>query len=161
MAPQYQRNVPAHTAGAGTQACVLRMALCGGRAVLRRMIILPRYDADAKLLIRGIHVELNDAAKAVIETKAERLFRHEPRIVRIRIEVEREVSGRNRRFTAKGRIELAGPDLSASVTAETGPASITLLIDKLDRMLRKRASNLRRHRATDDIRAHVTPVLSE
>ena len=119
------------------------------------MTPIPRYDADAKLLLRGIHVDLNDAAKALMESKAERLFRHEPRMLRLRIDVERDVRGRNRGFTAKGRIELAGPDLTASVTAAAGPASITLLIDKLDRMLRKRASNLMRHRTTDDIRAHV------
>ena len=137
------------------------MALRCVSRVLLSMTSIPRYDADAKLLLRGVHVELNDAAKASIETKTERLFRHEPRMLRLRIEVERDVRGRNRGFTAKGRIELAGPDLTAAVTAGTGRTSITLLIDKLDRMLRKRASNLLRRRTTDDIRAHVTLVPSE
>ena len=129
--------------------------------VLPGMTPIPRYDADPKLLLRGIHIDLNDAAKALIESKAERLFRHEPRILRLRIDVERVVHGRDRGFIAKGRVELAGPDLTACVTAGSGPASITLLIDKLDRMLRKRTSNLLRHRATDDIRAHVALTPSE
>jgi putative sigma-54 modulation protein len=137
------------------------MALCWVDRVLLSMTPISRYGADAKLLLRGIHVDLNDAAKALIESKAERLFRHEPRMLRLRIDVERDVRGRNRAFTAKGRIELAGPDLTASVTAAAGPASITLLIDKLDRMLRKRASNLMRRRATEDIRAHVALAPSE
>ena len=137
------------------------MALCWVDRVLLSMTPIPRYGADAKLVLRGIHVDLNDAAKALIESKAERLFRHEPRILRLRIEVERDIRGRNRAFTAKGRVELAGPDLTASVTAAAGPASITLLIDKLDRMLRKRASNLMRRRASDDIRAHVALAPSE
>jgi Ribosome-associated protein Y (PSrp-1) len=118
------------------------------------MIAALRSDTDSKLLLRGIHFELNDATKALIESKAERLFRHEPRIVRLRIEVERDPRGRGRTFTAKGRIELAGPDLTASVSTDSPPASITLLIDKLDRMLRKRMSNLMRRRHADDIRAH-------
>lgn len=33
----------------------------------------------------GTHVDLNEAAKALIESKAERLFRHEPRILRPRL----------------------------------------------------------------------------
>jgi hypothetical protein len=41
------------------------------------------------------------------------------------------------------------------VTTDTPRASVALLIDKLDRMLRKRASNLMRRRTSDDIRAHV------
>lgn len=125
------------------------------------MTTVPRSDADTKLLLRGTHLDLNDAAKALIETKAERLFRHEPRILRLRIDLERDVRGRNRGFTAKGQVELAGPDLTASVVADTGPAAIALLIDTLDRMLRKRTSDLLRRRAADDIRAHVALVSSE
>lgn len=125
------------------------------------MITVPRSDADTKLLLRGIHLDLSDATKALIEARAKRLFRHEPRILRLRIDVERDVRGRNRVFTAKGRVELSGPDLTASVTTEAAPASITLLIDKLDRMLRKRTSNLMRRRTTDDIRTHVALVASD
>lgn len=108
-----------------------------------------------KLLLRGIHFELNDATKALIESKAERLFRHEPRIVRLRIDVEHDPRGRGRTFRAKGRIELAGPDLTASVSTDAAPASVTLLIDKLDRMLRKRTSNLMRRRHAEDIRSYA------
>lgn len=115
--------------------------------------------AATKLLIRGIRLELDDTAKAFIESKAERLFRHEPRILRVRIDVEPDVRSRTPRFTAKGRIELAGPDLTASVTTDAAPAAITLLIEKLDRMLRKRTSNLLRRRTTGDIRAHPAPIM--
>lgn len=116
-------------------------------------------DAETKLLVRGIGLGLDGTEKAFIETKAERLFRHEPRILRIRIDVEPDVRSRTPRFTAKGRIELAGPDLTASVTTGAVPASITRLIDKLDRMLRKRTSNLLRRRTTGDIRAHAAPIV--
>ncbi len=97
--------------------------------------------------------------KALIKAKTERLFRHEPRILRVRIDVEPDVRSRTPRFTAKGRVELAGPDLTASTTAEAAPASITLLIEKLDRMLRKRASNLLRRRTTGDIRVSAAPLM--
>jgi putative sigma-54 modulation protein len=120
----------------------------------------PRNETEAKLLL-GIHVDLSDAARDAIEKKAKRLFRHEPDILRLRIEVERDVSNRSRAFMAKGRIEIAGPDLMASVTSATALVSVTLLIDKLDRMLRKRTSNLLRSRSTDDIRDHPALILTE
>lgn len=116
-------------------------------------------ETETRLLIRGIQLGLNDTVKTFIEAKAERLFRHEPRILRVRIEVESDVHRRTPRFTAKGRVELAGPDLTASVTTDAVPASIALLIDKLDRMLRKRTNNLLRRRTTDDIRAHAAPLM--
>lgn len=106
------------------------------------------------LIIRGIHLWLTEAMKVALESKAERLFRHEPRILRLRIDVERDLRGRTRVFTAKGRIEIAGPDLTASVTTADAYSSINLLIDKLDRMLRKRMTSVIRRRTTDDIRAH-------
>lgn len=115
-------------------------------------------DLRSKLILRGIHLWLTDAMKLATETKAERLFRHEPRIVRLRIDVERDLRGRTRVFTAKGRIEIAGPDLTAAVTTEDAYMSINLLIDKLDRLLRKRVTNTLRRRSTDDIREHVPTV---
>ena len=112
-------------------------------------------DYPTKLIVRGIHIGLTDAMKATLENKAERLFRHEPDILRLRVDVERDLRGRTRVFRAKGRIEIAGPDLTAAVTTEDAYTSINLLIDKLDRMLRRRMTVVKRRRTTDDIRAHV------
>lgn len=93
--------------------------------------------------------------KTAITDKAARLFRHEPRILRVRIDVERDLRGRTRVFTAKGRIEIAGPDLTASVTTDDAYSSINLLVDKLDRMLRRRMTGVIRRRTTGDIREHA------
>ncbi len=117
-------------------------------------------DHESKLLLRGIHLGLTPAMTATLEAKTERLFRHEPRILRVRIDVERDVRGRGRVFTAKGRVEIAGPDLTAAVTNEDAYAAIHLLIDKLDRMLRRRASHYLRRRTTGDIRAHAEPAVA-
>lgn len=114
--------------------------------------ILP--SVGAKLILRGIHLDLNDATKRSVETKAERLFRHEPGILRLRIDVERAPGGGARLFTAKGHIEISGPDLRASVATEAPHNSVNLLIDKLDRMIRRRTTALNRRRHDDDIRAH-------
>lgn len=119
------------------------------------MNLRPPFANESKLILRGINLSLTDAMKAALETKAERLFRHEPRVLRLRIDVEHDLNGRNRVFTAKGRIEIAGPDMTASVTTSDAYAAINLLIDKLDRMLRKRNTDRLRRRAGDDIRTHV------
>jgi putative sigma-54 modulation protein len=101
-------------------------------------------------------MELNEATRLTIETKAERLFRHEPRILRLRIDVERGHGGGTWLFTAKGLVEILGPDLRASVTTEDAYKSVSLLMDKLDRMLRRRATALNAERQADDIRAYTT-----
>lgn len=136
------------------------MALFHFAAVILGMTTLPRYETDAKLLL-SLHADLKDADRVSVEKKAKRLFRHEPEILRLRIDVERDVRNHTRAFTAKGRIEIAGPDLMASVTTEKASAAISLLIDKLDRMLRKRRSSFLRNRTTADIRTHRDLALTE
>lgn len=131
------------------------MALCHGSGVLADMATVHNPDAAPKLLLHGIHRGLDDTARAFIEAKAGRLFRHEPGILRLRIDVKCDARSRSRRFTAKGRVEVAGPDLTASVSSDKAPTSITRLIEKLDRMLRKRTNNLIRRRVTGDIRTHT------
>ena len=102
---------------------------------------------DAKLIIRGIHLNLTDSMKAMIHEKVGRLLRHEPRIDRVRIEVDIDRSkGSKAHFIAKGHIEISGPDMNASVDCEDAYKSVDLLIDKLDGLLRKRHSELKEKR---------------
>lgn len=79
--------------------------------------------------------------KAAINEKAARLLRHEPRIDRIRIDVELDKTKTSKdHFIAKGQIEIGGPDIVASVDSDDAYKSIDLLVDKLDGLLRKRHS---------------------
>lgn len=111
-----------------------------------------------KLIIRGIHLDLTEAMKTMITTKAERLLRHEPRIVRVRIDVEPHRADGHMRFEAKGHIEIGGPDCHVSADSDDAYNAIDQLIDKLDRQLRKRSTDLTSRRATDDIRRHEAKV---
>jgi putative sigma-54 modulation protein len=101
-----------------------------------------------KLLIRGVHLTLTDALRSALHTKAARLLRHEPRIERLRIDLEHDVTRGRAVFVAKGHIEIGGPDLLATVAAEDGYKAVDLLIDKLDRLLHRRGElfKARRHR---------------
>ena len=96
---------------------------------------------DSRILVRGVHFNLKPALRAAAEEKAVRLLRHEEHIIRIRLDLEHDQT-RNpgHAFVAKGHIEIRGPALIASVDSDEPQKSLDELIDKLDGMLRKRAS---------------------
>ncbi|MEO6002068.1 MAG: ribosome-associated translation inhibitor RaiA [Opitutus sp.] len=99
----------------------------------------PSEPAD-KIIVRGIHLDITPALRAAALEKAARLFRHDARLVRARLDLEHNHSADNdARFIAKGHIEISGPDLIASVASGDAYKSLDLLIDKLDRMLRERS----------------------
>jgi putative sigma-54 modulation protein len=100
-----------------------------------------------RLILRGVHVTLTDALRDNIRSKVERIFRHEGKIVRIRIDIELDKTrGVGQHFIAKGHIEIGGPDLIASVSSEDAYKSLDLLMDKLDELVRRRADTLQSKR---------------
>jgi len=118
--------------------------------------------AAPRVIIRGVHLELTDALKAIAEEKAARLFRHQERIIRVRLDLEHDrTRAVTESFIAKGHIEIRGPDLIASVASDDLYKSIDELMDKLDRMLRKRATaamNKRQHPHRVEIPAKLPKV---
>lgn len=99
-----------------------------------------RQNNPQEVIVSGIHLELTPSLKAFVQEKAERLFRHQERIIRIRIELECDAKQAvAQRFTAKGHIEIYGPDMNASVSTDECYKAIAMLIDKLDRMIQRRA----------------------
>ncbi|MFA5056750.1 MAG: ribosome-associated translation inhibitor RaiA [Opitutaceae bacterium] len=93
-----------------------------------------------EVIVSGIHLDLTPSLKFYVQEKVARLFRHEERIVRIRVELEYD--GKNdvtQPFVAKGHIIIHGPDMNCSVASDECHKSVDLLVDKLDRMLRRRA----------------------
>jgi putative sigma-54 modulation protein len=93
-----------------------------------------------EVIVSGIHLDLTPSLKFYVHEKVGRLMRHEERIVRIRVELEYD--GKNdvaRPFIAKGHIVIHGPDMNCSVATDDCHKSIDLLVDRLDRMLRRRA----------------------
>ena len=103
----------------------------------------------SELIVSGIHLDLTPSLKTFVQEKADRLFRHEERIVRVRVEIEFDPEQKpSDRFTAKGHIEIHGPDMNASVVTNEAHKAVSLLVDKLDRMLRRRSRffKVNRHR---------------
>ena len=101
-----------------------------------------------ELIVSGIHLELTPSLKTFVREKAERLFRHEEKIVRLRVELECDPKETvATRFKAKGHIVIHGPDMNATVEADECHKAVSLLVDKLDRMLGRRAQmdRVKRH----------------
>ena len=93
------------------------------------------------LIISGIHMDLTESLKQMVTEKFEKLFRHEERIIRIKVELECEHGKglEKHQFVAKGHISINGPVLNVSVRDEDCHRAVDLLVDKLDRMLRRRS----------------------
>ncbi len=103
---------------------------------------IPSEVLDEKLIISGIHLDLTDAIKLHVREKVSKLLRHEPRIDRVRIDIEyHPTKSHHGQFTAKGHIEIQGPDLIASDNGDEAYAAIDKVVSELDRKLRKRATD--------------------
>lgn len=99
-----------------------------------------RDNHSHELIVSGIHLELTPSLKQFVQEKTERLFRHEERIVRIRVELECDPKQSvSNRFSAKGHISIQGPDMNAVVSSDECHKAVALLVDKLDRMLSRRS----------------------
>lgn len=96
------------------------------------------------LIVSGIHLELTPSLKTFVQEKAHRLFRHEERILRVRVELEYDAKQDvGARFKAKGHVTINGPAMNACVESEECHKAVALLTDKLDRMLSRRAQLFR------------------
>ena len=75
----------------------------------------------------------------------------------MRIRVELECDSKEAvatRFKAKGHVEIQGPDMNAVVQSDECHKAVSLLIDKLDRMLGKRHHLYK-------VRRHVIPEVTQ
>jgi putative sigma-54 modulation protein len=100
-----------------------------------------------ELIVSGIHLDLTPSLKTFVREKSEKLFRHEERIVRLRVELECDSKEAvAARFKAKGHVNIHGPDLNATVQADECHKAVSLLVDKLDRMLKERHHMLKAKR---------------
>lgn len=99
---------------------------------------------ESAIIVTGVHLALTDAIKNVVNEKISKLFKHEPSIMRVRVELAQDVCKKDQgEFMAKGCIEIQGPALVVAVYSENLYKAIDLLQDKLLRKLRRRSRLLR------------------
>ena len=91
-----------------------------------------------EIIISGQNLELTDALKQEVYSKMEKLFKHQEKIIRLRIDLEYSPNRNHEdEFIAKGRIETEGPDMVISIASGDMYKSISELADKLDRKIRR------------------------
>ena len=97
---------------------------------------------DQKLIISGIHIDLTDGMKQHVREKVSKLLRHQPHTVRVRVTIEyHQTKSNHGQFTAKGQIEIQGPDIVAGESGDDAYVAIDKLVSELDRGLRKRSTS--------------------
>lgn len=119
---------------------------------------------NEKLIISGNRLELTPAIKSMVVEKTERLFRHDDRIIRIRVELEHETDNTSHgAFLARGQIEANGPTMTITAKTEDLYKSIDQMVEKLDRKLRRRhrLQKVKRNNPRDiDIPADLPKVVN-
>lgn len=91
------------------------------------------------VIITGRHIDLTDSLKHIVHEKAEKLFNHDDQIIRFRVELEYNQNVTNHKeFIAKGHIEMRGPGLNVTAETEDLYKSVDEMVNKLDRMLRRK-----------------------
>ena len=108
---------------------------------------------ESAVIITGVHLTLTDAIKNVVNEKVAKLFKHEPSIVRVRVELVQDTERKDHgEFLAKGHIQIQGPDLVVAAHAENLYKAIDFLIEKLQRKLRRRSRLMRVRRKSETVK---------
>lgn len=92
------------------------------------------------VIISGLNLDLTEAMKNMVHEKAHKLFEHDDHIIRMRVELEFDShqASHQKEFIAKGQLEVRGNDHFASDASGDMYKSIDGMVQKLDRMLRRR-----------------------
>ena len=91
-----------------------------------------------EIIISGRNLELTEALKQEVIAKMDKLFKHQERIIRLRVDLEYSPNRHHQdEFIAKGRIEIDGPDMVTTASSDDMYKSIDELSDKLERKIRR------------------------
>jgi len=104
------------------------------------------------VVVTGRHVELSERFRSHVTEKLSRLEKHDHRIIRVQVEVEKE---RNPRQADRAvRLELTafskGPVIRAEATAEDKMGALDLALDKMAAQMRRAADRRREHKKKHD-----------
>ncbi len=100
------------------------------------------------IVLNSRHVELTERFRSHVEEKLARLEKHDHRVIRVEVEVDKE---RNPRLQERAiRVELTafskGPVVRAEAAAEDKMAALDLAVDRMAAQMRRAADRRRVHR---------------
>lgn len=96
-----------------------------------------------QIKIDGHHVDITPALQDYVQTKLERIERHFDHVVDVHVVLGVE----KQRQKAEATVHVAGNNIHAHSEHDDMYAAIDLMLDKLDRQVRKHKEKLTRHRA--------------
>ncbi|MDR1414064.1 MAG: ribosome-associated translation inhibitor RaiA [Puniceicoccales bacterium] len=89
-----------------------------------------------EIIISGIHVDLTESLKNTVNEKVHKLFNHDKKIIRVRVNLEMSKNKAHKdEFIAHGHVEIGGPDIEAKAATGDLYKSIDAMVEKLDRQL--------------------------
>jgi putative sigma-54 modulation protein len=119
-------------------------------------------DRKNDVIVSGNNVELTGALREAVYSKLSRLFEHEGSIIRIRVELTFDPTrSQQEQQIVRALIEIRGNDMVVSEASDDMYKSLDILIDKLDRKLRRRSrlERVKRKQTHDvDIPANLPKV---
>jgi putative sigma-54 modulation protein len=98
-----------------------------------------------QLSVTGHHIDVTDALRAYVVNKIEKIERHFDLVSDVHCVLKVE----KLRHTAEATVNVNGGKLFADATEEDMYAAIDVLVDKLDRQVRKYKEKLGDHHARD------------
>ena len=98
-----------------------------------------------QLNVTGHHVEVTPSLRGYVEKKLERIGRHFEQL----IDVHCVLTVENQRQKAEATLRVSGSAIYADATQEDMYAAIDLLVDKLDRCIKKHKEKRADHRAAE------------
>jgi ribosomal subunit interface protein len=101
-----------------------------------------------EIVVKCRHMDVSDRFRSHVEEKLTRLEKHDHRIIRVEVEVEKERNPRQQDRAV--RVELTafskGPVVRAEAAAEDKMAALDLAVDKMAGQMRRAADRRRVHR---------------
>jgi putative sigma-54 modulation protein len=93
------------------------------------------------VIISGLNMELTESIKAIVYEKVEKLFEHDEHIIHMRVDLEYDPHPKTheKEFIAKGHIKVRGTEHIANGETDNLYKSIDEMVQKLDRMIRRRS----------------------
>lgn len=98
-----------------------------------------------QLKLSGHHVEVTPALRSVVEKKLERIVRHFDSVIDVHVTLTVEKLEQK----AEATLHVSGADLHAVAVDGNMYAAIDLLVDKLDRAVKKHKEKVQDHHANE------------
>ena len=94
-----------------------------------------------EIIIEGVHFNINGRFKHFVEMKCRKLLNHDCGIIGLQIELIKDQHSKShtKECIAKGHLKFKGKTITISVKSDKMPKSVDLLVQKLDRSLRRRS----------------------